>query len=114
MSFQLGPNQTKWLAALRSGEYQQGKYELYADGKYCCLGVANKVCNLQEEGESSLLCTYGDMGLYTDAGSVKNISLHGDSDYCSLIELNDTREWSFLDIADFIEANAERVFKESK
>lgn len=114
MAFQLGPNQTKWLAALRSGEYQQGKYELYADGTYCCLGVANKVCNLQEESESSLLCTYEDMGLYSDSGAVKNVSLYGDGEYLSLVELNDTRQWSFSKIADFIEENAENVFKESK
>jgi len=29
----------KWLAALRSGEYQQGTGTLRARGRYCCLGV---------------------------------------------------------------------------
>lgn len=28
-----------WLAALRSGEYQQGRERLYHHGKRCCLGV---------------------------------------------------------------------------
>ncbi len=28
-----------WLAALRSGEYQQGKDYLHRDGSFCCLGV---------------------------------------------------------------------------
>lgn len=28
-----------WLAALRSGDYVQGKYKLNRDGKFCCLGV---------------------------------------------------------------------------
>lgn len=29
----------KWVAALRSGEYQQGTGALKSDDKYCCLGV---------------------------------------------------------------------------
>jgi hypothetical protein len=34
---------TKWLAALRSGDYQQGTGRLRVDDKYCCLGV---LCDL--------------------------------------------------------------------
>jgi hypothetical protein len=30
----------EWPNALESGEYEQGKGQLYDDGKYCCLGVA--------------------------------------------------------------------------
>ena len=35
-------NRKKWVAALRSGKYKQGKGQLYdnLDEKYCCLGVA--------------------------------------------------------------------------
>ncbi len=29
----------QWTAALRSGEYQQGKHYLHTDNTYCCLGV---------------------------------------------------------------------------
>lgn len=29
----------KWVAALRSGEYEQGRGSLLRDGKHCCLGV---------------------------------------------------------------------------
>lgn len=33
--------QEKWVAALRSGEFKQGKHVLRSDdGEYCCLGVA--------------------------------------------------------------------------
>lgn len=28
-----------WVAALRSGQYKQGRYYLELDGKFCCLGV---------------------------------------------------------------------------
>lgn len=33
----------RWLVALRSGRYKQGRQWLRADGKYCCLGV---LCNV--------------------------------------------------------------------
>lgn len=33
----------KWLDALRSGEYEKGKYALRRADKYCCLGV---LCDL--------------------------------------------------------------------
>ena len=35
------PNQEKWLTALESNEYQQGKGYLHSqNNKFCCLGVA--------------------------------------------------------------------------
>ncbi len=34
---------TKWVAALRSGKYQQGTGALCTGDKFCCLGV---LCNL--------------------------------------------------------------------
>ncbi len=37
-------NAKKWVEALKSGEFEQGKHCLAsADGKYCCLGVACEV-----------------------------------------------------------------------
>jgi hypothetical protein len=33
----------KWVAALRSGKYEQGDGALLMDGKFCCLGV---LCDL--------------------------------------------------------------------
>jgi len=38
---------TKWIKALRSGRYKQGRGRLKTEkGSYCCLGVLNKVCKL--------------------------------------------------------------------
>lgn len=34
---------TKWLEALRSGEYKQGRSFLHKNGSFCCLGV---LCDL--------------------------------------------------------------------
>lgn len=36
----------KWIAALRSGDYEQGKGALHKDGKFCCLGV---LCDLAKK-----------------------------------------------------------------
>lgn len=36
----------QWVAALRSGEYAQGKKALSLDNQYCCLGV---LCDLAEK-----------------------------------------------------------------
>ena len=32
--------EAEWVAALRSGEYQQGRYDLHPNTTWCCLGVA--------------------------------------------------------------------------
>jgi hypothetical protein len=34
----------KWVKALRSGEYKQGRGYLANKGKYCCLGVLAVAC----------------------------------------------------------------------
>ena len=36
----MNENMTKWVEALRSMEYKQGKCRLKTHGQYCCLGVA--------------------------------------------------------------------------
>ena len=42
----------RWIAALRSGEYRQGRRLLRAsDGSYCCLGVLCEVAGLRRDGE---------------------------------------------------------------
>ena len=40
-------NQTKWVEALRSGKYKQGKGYLSRGGEYCCLGVACDIFNIK-------------------------------------------------------------------
>lgn len=45
-------NRKKWIAALRSGEYEQGVEYLCSDGKYCCLGV---LCSVYEAETGDLI-----------------------------------------------------------
>ncbi len=34
---------SKWVAALRSGKFKQGRSALYERGRYCCLGVLAEI-----------------------------------------------------------------------
>lgn len=91
----------KWVEALRSGEYKQGRGELLNDeGAYCCLGV---LCAMQGE----------------HAGLLRNVTVFvppvsraGLLGYAhALARMNDgsddgvQRPMSFAEIADYIEAN---------
>ena len=105
-------NRDKWVAALRSGEFKQGREVLRnveAD-KYCCLGVA---CALAiREGVESEWPDDGGyswdeelpyavrdwLGLKTGAGDLAE----GDR-YNHLIALNDDARYTFTQIADVID-----------
>lgn len=106
----------RWLEALRSGEYQQGKDQLsvgeqhateFSEARgvsYCCLGVLAKVCAM---GCEMNLCTipFGDfrqvivdcgMGMEDTEDAQKRVQ-------DALATLNDSDEYSFLQIAEVIE-----------
>jgi hypothetical protein len=88
----------KWVEALRSGEYKQGKTFLYntTDETYCCLGV---LCAIHGDPLNKLAhncttnITWFDTGL-----DDKQRSLLGDT-------MNDNEGKSFAEIADYIEKN---------
>lgn len=96
----------EWVAALRSGEFRQGKGRLKKyNGStecnyFCCLGVAREICPALQ-GESNLALTWEDQEL---------IGLSG-NDHNELMKLNDGDKWhdiprhSFKEIADYIEKN---------
>jgi hypothetical protein len=70
MSFEFGPDQTKWLEALESGKYTQDRGSLRGFAGYCCLGVADEVCGLHERASTmSLVETFGEMGLRNSDGA---------------------------------------------
>lgn len=67
-SFTMTPKAKRdWVAALRSGKYEQGKDSLLSDNGYCCLGV---LCKLQGIDDAHL--EFGDfpfsVGLFEDIG----------------------------------------------
>jgi hypothetical protein len=124
----MNENAKKWLAALRSGEYQQGQKFLAADKKYCCLGVA---CDLYSKENPEFQVT---QVTFTGKpcvgfGPLKEISLLprevavwlGTKGICpsiasekgmSVANLNDQGS-TFTEIAELIEKNEASVFEVS-
>jgi len=89
----------KWLIALRSGEYQQVKENLYLCDKYCCLGVA---CNVMGVSDKAI----NGWGTPTRALSHKIPKYFYEAPWLEvLMEMNDTEEKSFKQIALWIERN---------
>jgi hypothetical protein len=82
----------KWVDALRSGKFQQTQKILEKDGKFCCLGVANKVCNLGVDTKNFLTLSH-----------VREKLGLGKKDHTSCWEMNDAEGKSFSQIADVIE-----------
>jgi hypothetical protein len=103
---------TKWVAALRSGEYEQGTKQLKKYEKFCCLGV---LCDIHSKEKG---IEWVDDGIYIDEdeflsqdvmgwSGIKEINppvLHGKFlTIRTLSSLNDSG-YTFLQIADLIEA----------
>jgi hypothetical protein len=84
----------KWIAALRSGNFVQGKEYLHIGNKYCCLGVLQKIEGLESEGEG--------LQLLADTACDKIGLELNDQD--QLAEMNDNGQ-SFETIAEYIEQN---------
>ncbi len=86
----------KWLKALRSGEYKQGKERLYHAGRHCCLGV---LADIQGEPiRSRKWCKDQREEYYlTGTGLRKTASR-------KLATMNDDGD-SFANIANYIEQN---------
>lgn len=103
----------KWVPALRSGRYEQGKEYLCRDNKYCCLGVA---CELL--GELKRAKVRGNYLATKDEGRVESLEHRiahklkmscngtlkwsGNEHMVSLAGMNDDG-MSFEQIADFLE-----------
>lgn len=113
----------KWVAALRSGEYKQGKDQLkterYGECTYCCLGVLcdlfaketntswdNKIlsCDLfmptTHIREWAGVSSNDDFSVKVDDPSIISVMAHGK---IQLYVLNDKYNYSFAQIADLIE-----------
>lgn len=126
----LTENQTRFIAALRSGEYEQIRGCLMASnrpGKCCCtLGVAMDLFHVGERIPSASLHANGvrstnfvndedeNRSWLSDAVT-KKLGLYGctglpTSTQESVMVLNDNYGWSFTQIADHLEAHAEEYF----
>lgn len=121
---ELGPNQRKWIEALRSGEFKQTKNELYKSGSFCCLGVAACVIDgppnfMKHVSGWSESVVDGCDPLLDDGWATDKLGLFdgagrsvGYDEYGPLHVLNDDGI-SFSAIADILEQHPERYFTKS-
>jgi len=95
----------KWLEALRSGRYAQGQGILRnTNNEYCCLGVlCDLVAPLDWVPDIGIYRMKGHSGLLpAGIGIAAGLSVRGAN---KLIDLNDKDKKSFVEIANYIEAN---------
>ena len=92
----------KWVAALRSGEYKQGKAALCNNGRYCCLGVLQDVAPRKDVTDESYLIPDTCLGdLEETREYARRLPKHVQK---ALASMNDTGV-PFEVIAGFIEEN---------
>ena len=99
----------KWIKALRSGSFSQGKSRLQGSQGYCCLGVACKLLieeeNLKKESGGTLV---GNMPRSAQPNAPKWLQDIGDVRFTAangkqLPILNDVDNYTFAQIADVLE-----------
>lgn len=105
---------TKWIIALRSGDYEQGRDGHLRDrlNCFCCLGVLADVCGVewqqQRPNESEYHFTsqgHDEFGLFWPTPSGVAETTREQATVEDLILMNDQAGASFAEIADWIEEN---------
>jgi hypothetical protein len=85
----------KWIRALRSGKFKQGKQRLRADdGGYCCLGVLCEITGNAKNRNMNQSWPRGHRTMFMGLDSQVQLSL---------AIMNDTNNLNFNQIADAIE-----------
>jgi len=103
----------KWVKALRSGEYEQGRDHLKRANKYCCLGVLCEISGLSKwDGKSSGINSYfhSDALLPNEIQTWAKMKSFGGRlrNGTTLTSLNDSG-FNFDNIADIIETEWETL-----
>lgn len=80
----------KWIEALRSGEYIQGKNKLHSQYGFCCLGV---LCDIAEKEGLIAKVSYDSVG--SDGGDFQYF-LYGENTDEDFLP-TEVREWSGLE-----------------
>ena len=118
---ELGPNQRKWVEALRSGRYEQGPSYLCKEGNYCCLGVGCKAFEVKArfiEGGGFFLFGEQETSGFAPEELVQALALYSDMGDCAdgqlpLTAQNDAGR-SFAEIADLLESDPSNWFSEAR
>lgn len=105
----------KWVAALRSGEYKQGKgilkEEVDGEVRHCCLGLLCEVLGVDNRRDGNFW-VFDDRSRVLPEIASRECGLQscdGDCAWGPLTELNDTGS-TFAQIADIIESRPEGLF----
>jgi len=99
----------KWLAALRSGDFEKGQFTLHnkTQNNYCCLDVACRI-NHKQKVLAGAFIDENTFKKDLDKIRVPKI-LKGDSDNNivteKLSDMNDSGKYSFKQIANWIDKN---------
>lgn len=108
----------KWIAALRSGNYVQGAGELCIVSEfndepteYCCLGVAGRIADMQDEdlGGMTMLHELSLDEVFTIPDALVS---DGDNLYDILASLNDGNRISELDLRGFEDFLSKETYAE--
>ena len=98
----------RWLAALRSGEFEQGRGVLEKNGKFCCLGVLCKVEGLKRRVSKLGVVEYsfdGEIWVYVTTPNSFEDKIELPLLITDALASANDRGDSFAWIADWIEAN---------
>ena len=98
----------RWVAALRSGKYEQGQKGLKVDNTFCCMGVACDLIDPTRWTAEGQCWDFEGEGEPFDFGGIATTSNPGIVDRDSenkLVNMNDVVGRDFNFIADWIEAN---------
>jgi hypothetical protein len=93
----------KWVEALRSGEYRQTTGHLKTENGYCCLGVLADIVDSSawHRRNGQWYWNTGECLLPYSTQDYLNIGDATDT----LMDMNDSQDKSFDEIADYIEQN---------
>ncbi len=97
----------QWVAALRSGKYEQGRMRLKRDGRFCCLGVLCEILPTALSKPADCLMrgrVYDEQTTELSFQLLREVGLEH-PDQALLMGFNDTEVKSFAEIADYIEEN---------
>lgn len=114
---------TRWVKALRSGKYTQGKTALKDGDDFCCLGV---LCDIYDKSGWSKNDNYKrcDQGLHKSVLKWSGMTTHSNAtidkyvtfglyesrpDVSVFLVVKNDNEWSFKRIATWIEENYKKL-----
>lgn len=122
--------QRAWLEDLKTTTEKQGRRWLCLEDdegirRYCCLGRACVVAGIAEIKYGHIVHFKNNrvqMGAALDIGLQQQLKLRsklgdirtddGELDYYTLTDMNDSGDWTFKQIADWIEQNPDKVFSD--